>query len=416
MKKRSALILCLILATGLTGCSGNADKNGMAATAPSGTAAMGSPSGTTDGAKGIGGEAGTEADANANADAEADSVAAIALDRNSFTLRQWKEDGSHMTATNGMLKLGDLPVAGAVIHAGASKRDIVTKEDGSFELSVDRSLLSETPVKVISVDQARAGGKPLDDRAAGSLLKAEASYSVYYPIEITRTAAAPGKDGEVEVHARIVSDPGDVVTFFQVDKYRIGGKVTSADGAPVKDAVVWIDRDEGEGFGKSTPTDEEGRYELFYLPEQDEGTNLSVTIGTTRYTLPDNRVFHIPEETSVQINITLPAEGTVIEDKPPSLVSVTSPGAMYMGVLAGLRVPEGTAYTVTIPDKEGRFVLTVPKKVWETQPPFFETKMSKFVEDRELSWGDALPSGFLQAKSGDPTVEAGGAELEAEAD
>ncbi|MDG0791579.1 carboxypeptidase-like regulatory domain-containing protein [Cohnella ginsengisoli] len=204
------------------------------------------------------------------------------------------------------------------------------------------------------------------------------------------------------MHARIVSDPGDVVTFFQVDKYRIGGKVTNADGTPVKDAVVWIDRDEGEGFGKSTPTDAEGRYELYYLPEQEEGTNLSVTIGTTRYTLPENRVFHIPEETSVQINITLPSEGTVIDDKPPTLVSVTSPGAMYTGVLAGLRVPEGTRYTVTIPDKEGRFVLTVPKTVWDTKPRFFETKMTRFVEDRQLGWGGFASCRIFAGGSGRP--------------
>jgi len=376
--RRGSIILCLLLVAGLAGCSGNGAETGKSAAASRG--------------------------------AEADSAAALALERDSFTLKQWKNDGSHMTQLSGTLKLGNVPVAGAVIHAGAGKRDIVTKDDGSFGLTVDRSLLSETPVKVVAVDQARSGGKPLDEQAAGALLKAEASYSVYYPIEIMRTSDAPGKEGEVEVHARIVSDPGDVVTFFQVDKYRIGGKVTSADGTPVKDAVVWIDRDEGEGFGKSTPTDAEGRYELYYLPEQDEGTNLSVTIGTTRYTLPKNRVFHIPEKTSVQINITLPSEGTVIDDKPPTLVSVTSSGAMYTGVLAGLRVPEGTSYTVTIPDKEGRFVVIVPKAVWETKPRFFETKLTRFVEDRQLSWGDTLPAGFVQAKAGDPAVEAGKAE------
>lgn len=404
MKRWTMVLSSVLLAAALAGCKGSEDAGGGTASDAAVATASGSPSGAADAAKGIGADAGTDADA--------ETGAALALERDSFTLRQWKNDGSHVTAMGGTLKLGDLPVAGAVIHAGASKRDIVTENDGSFELTVDRSLLSEIPVRVVGVDQARMGGKPLNEQAAGALLKAEAFYSVYYPIEITSTADAPGKDGEVEVHARIVSDPGDVVTFFQVDKYRIGGKVKNADGTPVKDAVVWIDRDEGEGFGKSTPTDAEGRYELFYLPEQDEGTNLSVTIGTMRYTLPENRVFHIPEETSVQINITLPAEGTVIDDKPPTLVSVTSPGAMYTGVLAGLRVPEGTSYTVTIPDKEGRFVLTVPKDVWETKPSFFETKMTRFVEDRQLTWGDSLPAGFLRAEAGDPAVEAVGAKTD----
>ncbi|SFB26961.1 Carboxypeptidase regulatory-like domain-containing protein [Cohnella sp. OV330] len=392
MKRWTIVLSSVLLAAALAGCKGSEDAGGGAAPGAAVATASVAPS--------------------AGSANETGAGAILALERDSFTLKQWKNDGSHMTAMSGTLKLGDLPVAGAVIHAGASKRDIVTQDDGSFALTVDRSLLSETPVKVVAVDQAHAGGKPLGDQAASALLKAEAFYSVYYPIEITRADDAPGKEGEVEVHARIVSDPGDVVTFFQVDKYRIGGTVKDADGAPVKDAVVWIDRDEGEGFGKSTPTDAEGRYELYYLPEQEEGTNLSVTIGTTRYTLPENRVFHIPEETSVQINITLPSEGTVIDDKPPTLVSVTSPGAMYTGVLAGLRVPKGTSYTVTIPDQEGRFVLTLRKSVWDMKPRFFETKLTRFVEDRQLSWGDSLPSGFLQAEAGDPSVEAGGAEMD----
>jgi hypothetical protein len=110
----------------------------------------------------------------------------------------------------------------------------------------------------------------------------------------------------------------------------------------------------------------------------------------------------MPEDTSVEINIVLPKEGTIIEDQPPNLISKTSSGAMYTGVLVGLDVPKDVNYTITVPDQEGRFLLAVSQAVWEQYPSFFETKLSKFVEEGTLTWGDTLPPGFFQPRVNDP--------------
>lgn len=75
---------------------------------------------------------------------------------------------------------------------------------------------------------------------------------------------------------------------------------------------------------------------------------------------------------------------------------------MYTGILAGLNVPENTPYTVTIPNKDGNFVVTVPKQVWEQKPAFFETNLSKFVEKGRLTWGDSLPPNFVKPGPNDP--------------
>lgn len=391
LPKSAAFVL---LAAGLAGCASNGDNAAAPPASSSASAATASAS--------------ASASASAAVSASASPIRAedihLDIDRTSYTLKQWKMDGSHTTSSTGKLLIGDKPVAHAVIHVGDSKRDIVTGEDGSFDMLVDQSLLAEIPVRVVSLDQATVGGQPIGKDAADQLLSVSTYISVYYPIETTKVVPSAKDPNQVEVHARVVSNDGDVVSFFQIDKYRIGGIVKDADGHPLKDAIVWIDRDEGEGFAKSTPTDENGRYYMYYLPEDDEGTNLTVTTdnGKKRYTLPKGKVFYIPDETSVDINITLPKEGTEIVDKPPTLVSVTSPGAMYTGILVGLNVPQGLDYTVTIPDKEGNFVLTVPKEAWEKRPTFFETKMTKFVEDRELSWGDTLPSSFLEPGANDP--------------
>lgn len=111
----------------------------------------------------------------------------------------------------------------------------------------------------------------------------------------------------------------------------------------------------------------------------------------------------IPKDTSVSMDIRLPREGSVLSTQPPHLVTSTMDGAMYTGILAGLDVPPDVEYTVTIPDRDGRFVLTVPKRVWEQRPSFFEANMTKFVDQKEvLKEGDTLPSSFLEAGTNAP--------------
>ena len=382
MKKYlSGTAAAVLLASALAGCSNNDNSASPSVTqVPSASAPSAS--------------APIEA---ANADVK------LLVDQTSYSLMQWKMDNSHAVANGGKLLIGDKPVVGAVLHVGDSKRDIVTGEDGSFSMLIDQSLLAEVPVRVVSLDNATVGGQPLGADLAGKLLETSTYISVYYPIKTTKVQASPKDPNLVEVYGQVQGQPGDELSFFQIDKFRIGGIVKDPQGKPVKNAVVWIDRDEGEGFGKSTPTDDQGRYYLYYLPESDEGTNMTVvTEDNTRYTLPEGKVFHIPDDTSVDINVTLPSEGTEIVDKPPTLVAVTSPGAMYTGILVGLNLPADVPYEVTIPNKDGTFKITLPKESWDRHPSFFETKLTKFVEDRELEEGDTLPSSFFQPGANDP--------------
>jgi len=330
----------------------------------------------------------------------------IELEQTSIVAKSWQSDGSHLTTIKGKLTLGERPVANALIQANKQGRNILTREDGSFELLVDRSLIANKPVRVVSVEGVRLAGRAIGNEEANSILSASSAINVYHPIKVIKVEPH-GTDGDrVKVHAQFMFEKGDKVSFFQVDKYRISGQVADADGKPVKDAIVWMDQDSGEGFAKSTPTDSEGKYEMYYWPEGEEA-NLTVIVGTRRFTLPEGKVFILPRNTSVDIRIHLPREGTVIDDKFPALVCTTSKGASYNGLLAGLDVPAGTPYTVTIPDKEGRFVLTLPKDVWEKNPSFFETLYKKFVaQAKVLKAGDELPVDFVQPGNHDPRVAA----------
>ena len=330
----------------------------------------------------------------------------IHLETTSFTVKTWQTDGSHMAEVKGKLTYEGQPVAHAVLQTDRNKRLLQTGEDGSFDLRVDRSLLAHASVRVVSAEEASIAGKPLGRKVAEAVLAASAAMTVYHPIRVLEAKPDAADAGQVRVSARMMSDPGAAVSFFKVDKYRIAGRVEDADGRPVEGAFVWIDRDRGEGFAKSTPTDRDGGYEMFYWPEE-EDTHLTVIVGTRRYTLPEGKVFVLPRNTSVDIRIRLPREGTIIEDRAPMLVSTTTPGATYSGLLAGLDGPPEGRYTVTIPDREGRFALTVPREIWERRPAFFETRLTKFVDrEKVLQAGDALPAGFVAPSAHDPRVVA----------
>jgi len=326
----------------------------------------------------------------------------LLLEEDAYTVQQWKTDGSHLATVKGKLLYGGKPVAGAVLQAGSNGRHLESAEDGSFQFLLDKSRIAEKQVKVISVDKARIGGKPVDGNAAKELLQLAATYRVYFPIEVTRVDDALTKPGHKAVHARLIFPAGEMFSFFRVDKYLVSGTVKDADGRPVKDAVVWLDRDNGEGFGKSTPTDETGAYRMYFLPE-DEATNLTVVVGRERYTLPEGKFLKIPKGTSVSIDIRLPREGRVLATDPQNLTVRTIDGAMYTGVMPGLEVPPGVEYTITIPDREGRFVVTVPQEVWEKRPAFFETNLTAFIERKDvLKEGDPLPSGLIRPGAQEP--------------
>lgn len=346
-------------------------------------------------------------DFRSTANAQSNGMPArIDLDQSTFVVKAWRSDGSHLAAIKGKLTLGERPVANAVVHIDARGRTIRTSEDGSFEFFVDRSLIAHKLARVASVDDAKIDGKPIGNEEAAAILSASAAISVYHPIEVTKVEISDTDASKVKIHARIMSEAGDRISFFRADKYRISGQVGDADGNPIKDAIVWIDRDGGEGFAKSTPTDKEGKYEMYYWPE-DEESNLTVIVGTRRYTLPNGKVLKIPRNTSAELRIRLPREGAVIDDKPPMLVCSTANGATYTGLLAGLDVPPGTPYTLTIPDQKGRFVLTVPKEAWDKHPRFFETRLTTFVaQDKILKAGDEIPSDYLHPGNQDPRVDA----------
>jgi hypothetical protein len=133
--------------------------------------------------------------------------------------------------------------------------------------------------------------------------------------------------------------------------------------------------------------------------EEDENHYFYVHYNGKNYTLPPYKVYNFPVSVSVNIDVTLPKEGTIIVDKPPTLVTTTAPGAFYKGTLIGVKVDKSINYSISIPKQYGSFVLTIPKVQWDKHPRFFEVNYANFLQEAKKS-GDVVNSTFIPEPSG----------------
>ncbi|MEB3102740.1 carboxypeptidase-like regulatory domain-containing protein [Ferviditalea candida] len=330
---------------------------------------------------------------DAKASEKPQAVVEFQLDQTFFEAKPWRQDLSHMDTVHGRLRVNGEPVVNAQLEA--NKHLLETGKDGTFEINLDRSALSKIPVHIKSLEKATISGQPVGKQVQQELMSRTENVYVYYPINIQQVRPSAKDPGRVEVHGRVTVPEDTVFPTIKLDKYAIYGVVKDHAGNPVKNAVVNIRRDGVEGFAKSLPSNDKGEYIMYYIPEGDEEIYLNVYVGNQHYTLPENRVYHFPEGMSIETNITLPKEGTVIQDYPPTLVSKAAPGQLYLGTFIGLSVSDDVAYTVTVPKADGSFIVTLPKTVWDQKPLFYETNMSKFTL-KPLSPGDPLPSTEIQ--------------------
>ncbi|MEQ2527826.1 Ig-like domain-containing protein [Bacillaceae bacterium CLA-AA-H227] len=317
----------------------------------------------------------------------------LKLEQNQFSYENWKMDSSHHKLVKGKLLVDDKPIAGAEIQM-SNKRKTTTDPNGEFSVMVDANIIEKDIIHVSSLDYATLEGQAIPDALKKDLLALEEELVVYYPIEVDKTEEVAGDPSKVKVYAHASLHEDEEFPKFGVEKFPIIGTVKDADGNAVQGATVNLRRDGVEGFTMSNPTNENGEYSMYYIPEDDENHYLNVYLPSQHvtYTLPQGKGFLFPDDFGITLDIVLPKEGTIIRDEPPTLVATNAEGALYKGVLIGLNTTED--YTITVPDREGSFVLTVPKDVWETNPSFYQINYRGFSKE-PLDLGDTLTSDFL---------------------
>jgi hypothetical protein len=319
--------------------------------------------------------------------------ASIHLDQEALPIMGWKQDGSQTRTVQGTVLLNGSPVSDVELQIG-DNRIAKTDDHGAFSLLIDQSNLSRTAIKIKSAGAAKVKGRVISTSEKNALLNQQTYINAAFPIKLTSPPKASPDGKSVELQAKLITDIHPFPTI-RLDQYRITGIVLNAAGSPVQGAVVSIARDGGEGFAQSPPSDAKGYYAMPYLSDEDEDTDLRVSVGDKQYNLPPGRTYHFPGNTSVEVDITLPVQGTYLIDKEPYLDSKTTQGAQYQGIYAGLQVPDGTPYKLTVPLEDGSFTATLPKDVWDKHPAFYESKITAVSQDR-INPGDPIPAGLIK--------------------
>nr|WP_309098476.1 Ig-like domain-containing protein [Fredinandcohnia onubensis] len=319
----------------------------------------------------------------------------LELEKNMFPYESWKMDSSHQKLTKGKLSVNDKPVVGAIIQV-SNKRKTTTDANGEFSILLDTNIIERDIVHVSSLDEATVDGKALSEELKKDLLALEQELMVYFPIEIDKVEENKEDNSLVDVFARAVLNESEEFPKFGVEKFPIIGTIKDANGKPVEGATVNIRRDGVEGFSMSDPSNDNGEYAMYYIPEDDENHYLNVYVPSKNitYTLPEGKAFLFPDDFGIKLDIVLPEEGTIIKDEMPTLVATDAKGALYKGVLIGLNAPDNVNYSITVPQRDGTFVITLPKDAWEKNPSFYEINFRGYSE-QEINLGDTLTSDFI---------------------
>jgi hypothetical protein len=323
--------------------------------------------------------------------------AALKLAENNFAASGWKADNSHHKTVIGTLTVNGKAVVKAMLQI-SDKRKMETNEKGEFTLMVDTNMIEKAIIRVISLDEATIDGEKVDGKTKEELLTQKETLTVYHPISVDKVETNIENSSLVNVYVKAETGKDDQFPKFGVEKFSIAGSIKDSSGNAVEGATVNIRRDGVEGFSMSNPSDKEGKFALYYIPEDDENHIFYVHLPSkdVTYTLPQGKTFLFPGDHGVNIDITLPKEGTIIDDKPPTLVTTTAPGALFKGILIGVNVDENVAYSVSVPKRDGTFMVTLPKTEWEKSPTFFETLYRGFHLE-EIKPGDVLLSDNIPA-------------------
>lgn len=319
--------------------------------------------------------------------------AVIKLTQTELPVKAWQMDNSHMTTIHGQVLMDNQPVAYADV-AISTMKTVNTDPNGNFSALIDQSQPLQIPVHIQSLDKATVGGKEMDKGMKTSLEKTAAEMQIAYPIEIKRVSQAPGHPDQVEVHAQAQLETKTYFPALIFDRYGWYGIIMDSSGAPVQDAVVELLDGEGESLTSSEPSGEQGDYLIEAIPKNVEAVSLLVKTNGRSCNLEKGAFITIPHQTSLEVDISLPEEKDGKKEGNISsgmLRMKLLAGAVYQGIMIGVQSGEPLEYTSTVPSRDGSFILTMPKKVWEKNPYLYETKIRLF-KSSPVRPGDIISS------------------------
>jgi hypothetical protein len=306
-------------------------------------------------------------------------AARIAIQGGAVPLTLWNANTSNLVDVHGRLLYGGAPVVGARIAVDRYTLPAATDSAGRFTYPVDSTLARRHPVYVVDTSRARLGGRALTTAQERAVRGATGGISVGYRVSGVSVVNRP--NGTVVVRGRVLRADGVPAPPVVLLSYRLAGKITDAAGNPVRGATVVTRTNDRDFWTFSDPSDATGRYTGFF-PASDKTASdpvefaVQVANGRTSYTTgARNPTFK--RLASSNLDLRLPASGTTMALP----TAVTTPGAIYRGLLVGVSGPNGVVKPVsaTWPDALGRFTLVLPGSVKGSTLRFWQSDFQSFT-------------------------------------
>ena len=307
-------------------------------------------------------------------------------------VQPWDPDTSNTQTVQGHVMLSGKPVAGALVRIGGWVSPTPTDRTGAFSYPVDITAPARHVATVVDVSHASAGGKALDASQRDSLLGRSTGISVGYRISGLSSRV---QGGNVVVTGRLADTKGSAPPAVLLYSYELRGKITDANGNPVKGAVVTTRTNDRQYWTQSRPTGANGAYASFLVAADQEGSSpvpmqVGVAVGGSAYAEPLADAIDFAKLKSATLDIQLPGSGLVLAKS--SINPQPTSGAIYQGLLVGVVGGKGglvKPVSASWPDASGRFTLVLPGSVRGTTLTFWE-------DDRQFfTTGTARPGGAV---------------------
>jgi hypothetical protein len=285
----------------------------------------------------------------------------------------------------GKVLLRGKPVQGAVIAVGGWVNPTPTDANGMFGYPADDTLARRNVARVVDASHATVGGSPVSADDQKALVGKGTGISVGYKIDGIKTHV---QGGNVVVTGKLSDSSGNAPPTVLLYTYKLSGKITDANGNPVKGAIVVTRTGDRKFWTQSAPSGANGQYASFLVSadqEEDDPVPMQVgiAVGDTAYAEPAADLLNFKRLSSASLDVQLPGGGSTT--LPKSILNPQPiPGAFYQGLLIGVVSGDGKVVTpvkATWPDASGKFTLVLPGSArgqtvvfWESDRQFYSTQ------------------------------------------
>jgi alcohol dehydrogenase (cytochrome c) len=305
-----------------------------------------------------------------------------------LVVKPWDPSSSNFETVQGHVTLAGRPVAGVAVTVGGWADPSHTDANGAFGYPLDVSTPGRHVVKVVGVSHATVGGHALGVAERAAVLGRTGGIDVGY--QLTGLSAHRGAHGTVVIKGRMSYGEGAPPSVL-LYSYELRGKITDANGNPVKGAIVTTRTNDRQYWTQSRPSGANGSYASFLVAADQEGDDpvpmqVGIAVGSTSYAEPAADEIDFAKLRSATLDVRLPGSPSTGLVK-STLVPQAVAGSIFQGLLVGVVGGKGGVIRpvgASWPDTSGRFRLVLPPSAagqtvqfWESERQFFSRTPAK---------------------------------------